>query len=145
MKKLLRLTESDLVGLVKKIINEEKKQKTKFFYNGDSMKIEFADSNYIKEILQQLPKNMMFLGIRNSEFADFSGINLCDYPDLVFVSLGGTKNNFEEQNFDCFESWGNGMFDRIEQPEAHIYQDEKTKSLPYKKGLSMNEGKRRIK
>lgn len=139
------MNESVLKRLVKKIINEEKKQKPKFFYNGDSMQIEFADSNYIKEILQQLPKNMMFLGIRNSEFADFSGINLCDYPDLMFVTLKGTKNNLEEQNLDCFESWGDGMFDRIEQPEPHIYQDEKTKSLPYKKGLSMNETKRRIK
>lgn len=146
MKKIVRLTESELIGLVKKIIQEEKIQKNKFSYNkNDSMMIEFADSNYIKEILQQLPKNIMFLGIMDSEYADFSGINLCDYPDLVFVSLRGTKNNFEKQNFECFESLAGGMFfERIEQPEPHIYQDEKTKSLPYKKGLSMNEGNRRI-
>ena len=145
MKRILQLSESDLVGLVNKVIKEHKKQKvekrkTQFSYSENrSMLIRFADSNYIKEILNQLPKNIMFLAIYDSEYADFSRINLCDYPELMFVSLRGTKNNLDEQNLDCFESWGNGIFDRIEEPEPEIYQDDRTKTLPYKKGLSMNE------
>ena len=147
MKRILQLSESDLVGLVNKVIKENKKQKvdkfkTKFLYGeSGSILIEFADSKYIKTILSQLPKNITFLAIMNSKFADFNGVNLCDYPKLQFVNLRGTENNLDEQNVDCFEKLSDFVWDRIEivQPEPAIYRDDKTEKLPFSKGLSMNE------
>jgi hypothetical protein len=142
MKKIIRLSESDLVGLVNKVIKEQKneKLKTKFTYSeSGSMVIEYADSKYIKTILSQLPKDILFLAIMNSQFADFDGVNLCDYPNLQFINLRGTKNNLDSQNIDCFEKITDFHWDRNEEPEPVIYRDVKTGTLPYNKGLSMNE------
>jgi hypothetical protein len=147
MKKVLRLTESELIGLVNKVINEQKKEKvnkfrTRFSYGeSNAMMIEFADSEYIKTILSQLPKEIRFLAIMNSKFADFNGVNLCDYPNLQFVNLRGTENNLDEQNVDCFEKIMDFLWDRIEvvEPEPAIYRDDKIGKLPFSKGLSMNE------
>jgi hypothetical protein len=142
MKRILRLSESDLVGLVNKVIKEHKneKPKTKFTYSeSGSMVIEYADSKYIKTILSQLPKDILFLAIMNSQFADFDGVNLCDYPNLQFINLRGTKNNLDSQNIDCFEKITDFHWDRNEEPEPAIYRDVKTGTLPYNKGLSMNE------
>jgi hypothetical protein len=148
MKRILRLSESDLVGLVNKVIKEQKneKLKTKFSYSeSGAMVIEYADSKYIKTILSQLPKDILFLAIMNSQFADFDGVNLCDYPDLTFINLRGTKNNLDSQNIDCFEKITDFHWDRNEEPEPAIYRDDKTGTLPYNKGLSMNEGMKRKK
>ena len=142
MKRILRLSESDFVGLVNKVIKEHKneKPKTKFTYSeSGSMVIEYADSKYIKTILSQLPKDILFLAIMNSQFADFDGVNLCDYPNLQFINLRGTKNNLDSQNIDCFEKITDFHWDRNEEPEPAIYRDVKTGTLPYNKGLSMNE------
>jgi len=142
MKRILRLSESDFVGLVNKVIKEHKneKPKTKFTYSeSGSMVIEYADSKYIKTILSQLPKDILFLAIMNSQFADFDGVNLCDYPNLQFINLRGTKNNLDSQNIDCFEKITDFHWDRNEEPEPEIYRDVKTGTLPYNKGLSMNE------
>ena len=151
MKRIIRLSESDLVGLVNKVIKEQKKEKfaNKFNYKEDvgSLLIRFADSKYVQEILNQLPKNIKFLAINDSEYADFSGINICDYPELLFVNVKGTENNLEELNFDCLRIFHKGIFERVQvdEPEPSIYQDDKTKILPYNKGLSMNEGMKRKK
>ena len=153
MKRIIRLSESDLVGLVNKVIKEQKKEKfaNKFNYKEDvgSLLIRFADSKYVQEILNQLPKNIKFLAINDSEYADFSGINICDYPELLFVNVKNTENNLEELNFDCLRIFAGdkGIFERIQvdEPEPSIYQDDKTKTLPYNKGLSMNEGMKRKK
>ena len=148
MKRILRLSESDLVGLVNKVIKEQKneKLKTKFTYSeSGSMVIEYADSKYIKTILSQLPKDILFLAIINSQFADFDGVNLCDYPNLQFINLRGTKNNLDSQNIDCFEKITDFHWDRNEDPEPAIYRDVKTGTLPYNKGLSMNEEMKRKK
>jgi hypothetical protein len=153
MKRIIRLSESDLVGLVNKVIKEQKKEKlsNKFNYWEDpgSLMIRFGDSKYVQEILNQLPRNIKFLAINDSEYADFSGINICDYPELLFVNVKGTENNLEELNFDCLRIFhgDKGIFERIQvdKPEPSIYQDDKTKTLPYHKGLSMNEGMKRKK
>jgi hypothetical protein len=109
------------------------------------MVIEYADSKYIKTILSQLPKDILFLAIINSQFADFDGVNLCDYPNLQFINLRGTKNNLDSQNIDCFEKITDFHWDRNEEPEPVIYRDDKIKTLPYNKGLSMNEEMKRKK
>ena len=148
MKKIIRLSESDLVGLVNKVIKEQKteKLKTKFSYSDSgAMVIEYADSKFIQTILGQLPKDITFLAIMNSQFADFDGINLCDYPKLTFINLKYTKNNLDDQNVDCFEKITEFHWDRFEDPEPAIYRDDKIGKLPFSKGLSMNEGMKRKK
>jgi hypothetical protein len=109
------------------------------------MVIEYADSKFIQTILGQLPKDITFLAIMNSQFADFDGINLCDYPKLTFINLRGTKNNLDDQNVDCFEKITDFHWDRFEDPEPAIYRDDKIGKLPFAKGLSMNEGMKRKK
>jgi len=48
--------------------------------------------------------------IRNSEFVDFSNIDICDFENLQIVNLHGTPNNFEEQDYPCFRKIGRFQF-----------------------------------
>jgi hypothetical protein len=45
--------------------------------------------------------NLIFLAIVDCESADFSDVDICGLPELVFVNLTGTENNFEEQGYEC--------------------------------------------
>jgi hypothetical protein len=51
----------------------------------------------------------------------------------------------DSQNIDCFEKITDFHWDRNEEPEPVIYRDDKIKTLPYNKGLSMNEEMKRKK
>ena len=48
---------------------------------------------------------LVYIGLKN---VDFSNVDFCQYPDLVFVNLSGTPNNFEETQDNCYEKFGNG-------------------------------------
>jgi hypothetical protein len=41
------------------------------------------------------------LSIVDCESADFSDVDICGLPELAFVNLQGTENNFEEQGYEC--------------------------------------------
>jgi hypothetical protein len=60
-------------------------------------------SKVVQKILSLLPSfsELTFLGIMDCESADFSGVDVCGLPELVFVNLIGTENNFEEQGYEC--------------------------------------------
>jgi hypothetical protein len=60
-------------------------------------------SRVVQKILSLLPSftELTFLAIMNCESADFSGVDICGLPELVFLNLKGTKNNFEEQGYEC--------------------------------------------
>jgi hypothetical protein len=60
-------------------------------------------SRVVQKILSLLPSftELTFLAIMNCESADFSGVDICGLPELVFVNLKGTKNNFEGQGYEC--------------------------------------------
>jgi hypothetical protein len=70
-----------------------------------------ASSNTVQNVLEQLPEELKFLSIIGCESADFSDIDMCGFPELIFINLKGTENNLEE-NIDCdFNNLSDGMYD----------------------------------
>ena len=142
MKRIVRLTESDLARLVKRVIREQDdsffdelekdldddKFESDFLYDSERNDIRSMDtsgklkhesnkdfvfldgynSKTVQKAISKLPKTIKFINFNNCENADFSGVNLCEYPELVFVNVKGTPNNFEETQEDCYEPLGNG-------------------------------------
>ena len=54
--------------------------------------------------------DVIFLAILECESADFSDVDICGLPNLTFINLYGTENNFDEQGYECLESEGGGMY-----------------------------------
>ena len=63
-------------------------------------------SKVVQKILSLLPSftELAFLSFMNCESADFSDVDICGLPNLAFVNLNGTENNFEEQGYECVDS-----------------------------------------
>ena len=120
MAKVVRLTESDLVRLVKKVIKEQpennyndisdlpenKKNLTKLMVLLDG-----ANARSIDKVLPKLSQDTRFISFINCEYADFSKVDLCEFPDLVTVFLRNTPNNLEETQGDCFEKLMDSLYD----------------------------------
>ena len=84
MKKVVRLTESDLTRLVRKVIKEP------------IVILEGKSSIYVQKVLRNLPPNVITIALKFCEGADFSEIDVCEFPKLLYVLLKDTPNNFEE-------------------------------------------------
>jgi hypothetical protein len=127
-RKIIRLTESDLTRLVKRVIRETNSDMPRrsmdeqpedidsedYSSYGEKtfQKITNASKREVDRFLENLPENTKFIQISDCEYADFSSIDICSFPKLVFMNLKGTENNFEEQNYDCpFSNFGNGVYD----------------------------------
>jgi hypothetical protein len=133
MKKIVKLTEADLSRIVKRVIREQDDNdmdELEGFVdhlrnNRDQMdvvKSDMTDDRFFhvegadRRTANQLLKNFLkvsrgrarFIAFIDCEEVDFSGIDLCEYPELVFVNLPGTPNNFEETQNDCYEKIGEG-------------------------------------
>ena len=102
-KKIVRLTESDLVRLVKKVVKEEYDDYDLQINPTYTVSIRGKSSRQVKRLISILKENISFLAILDCEYADFSDINLCEYPRLVSVRLVGTPNNLEETQDNCYE------------------------------------------
>jgi hypothetical protein len=109
-KKIMRLTESDLVRLVNKVIKEQDE------YEVDEPHYTFdrefglvllvgGNSKQVRKMLKNLPNTLKYLALRDCDFADFEGIDLCSFDDLKNVNLLGTENNLEEQGYECLDKW----------------------------------------
>lgn len=135
MKKIVRLTEADLARIVKRVIkeqqyNDDDMDELEGFVNHllnnrdqlDVIKSDTTNDQFFhvegadKRTANQLLKNFLkvskgkarFIAFNNCEGIDFSNVDFCQYPDLVFVNLSGTPNNFEETQDNCYEKVGNG-------------------------------------
>ena len=109
-KRIMRLTESDLIRLVKKVVKEQEE------YGLDEPHYQFdkdfgivllvgASSRQVRKVLRNLPNSLKYLSFKDCDFADFDGIDLCSYPTLKNVNLMGTENNLKEQGFECLDKW----------------------------------------
>ena len=109
-KKIMRLTESDLVRLVKKVVNEQDEYGVDephytFDREGGMVLLVGGGSRQVRKILRNLPNTLKYLALRDCDFADFEGIDLCSFEDLKNVNLLGTENNLEEQGYECLDQW----------------------------------------
>ena len=132
--KIVKLTESDLVRLVKKVINEQDnfsldepiykfdKQLGMLFLEGARAVKDFdknkvlvmkGNSEIVKKVLNSLPKTIKMLSFYHCEFADFRNIDLCEFPNLRLVGLIGTPNNFKRNQGGCFGDGDNDLYSRI--------------------------------
>lgn len=81
------------------------------YENGESMVLlNGFNSDSVQRVISKLPESIVFLSFVNCESADFSNVNLCDFPQLTFVNLEGTDNNFKKTQGDCFEKMMGGFF-----------------------------------
>jgi|LakMenEpi03Aug12_release.lakeMendotaPanAssembly.Ray.scaffolds.fasta_scaffold289359_2 hypothetical protein len=113
MKRIVKLTENDLTRIVKRVIKEQRmnvprrlKQDSEdgiLELNDQTILLDGASEETVNEVLSNLSGNERFIVIQNSEYADFSGVNICGLPELLFMNLEGTPNNFEEQGYECGE------------------------------------------
>lgn len=62
-----------------------------------------GNSESVKDVLSQITNSTKWVGLINCEYADFSDINICNRPNLIMITLTGTKNNFEEFNWECID------------------------------------------
>ena len=119
MKRIVKLTERDLTRLVRRVIKEQqmelqfptpKQRKKPHHEESDRLMLNGDSAEEVSEKLSELSKNTRFLAILNCEYADFSDIDICSYPELIAVNLKGTDNNFEEQGYECANDMGHGLY-----------------------------------
>jgi hypothetical protein len=128
MKKIVRLTEADLARIVKRVIkeqqyNDDDMDELEGFVNhlvnnrdqmdvikhmtNEAFHVEGADKRTANRLLKNFLKGSKgkarFISFQNCEGIDFSNVDFCQYPDLVFINLSGTPNNFEETQDNCYE------------------------------------------
>jgi hypothetical protein len=119
-KKIVRLTESDMIRLVKKVIKEQyddndfefnthirnDRGDTEYEHRDTLIFLKGKSSKQVKRAISNLSENIKFLTLRDCEYADFSDVDLCEYPKLMLVTLSGTQNNLEETQDNCYERFG---------------------------------------
>jgi len=110
MKKIVKLTERDLSRLVKRVIKEQENNDGIVELTEHMILLVGASEETVSKILNRLPKSIMFIAIRDSEYADFSNIDICSYPKLHMINLTGTNNNFEKQGYECINPEGGSLY-----------------------------------
>ena len=76
----------------------------------DLLNLKNLNSDEVRKSLSNIPTTTKFIRIKDCEFVDFTGINLCGVG-LIFVKISNTESNFDEQNYKCAEDLGNQMYD----------------------------------
>jgi hypothetical protein len=78
-----------------------------------SIKLHRKSSKVVKNFLNSLSTEFIetkFIMISDCEYADFSDIDICNLPNLAYINLRGTENNFNEQGYDCASEEGNSFY-----------------------------------
>ena len=116
--KLISIINKEKLGL--EITDDEKNKiknmkyvlnKASLFKSGKAM-FENQSSEVIQKLLSVLHlfPELQFLTISDCESADFSDVDVCSLRNLVWVVLKGTKNNLEEQGYQCVNVEGVEFF-----------------------------------
>ena len=123
-KRIMRLTESDLVRLVKRVIKEQyddndfefnsnirdDKGDLEHEHSGFKVMLKGKSSKQVQRLLSNLSENLHYLAFHNCEYVDLSNVDLCEYPNLKFVNIQETPNNFEETQDECYDKFDDGMY-----------------------------------
>ena len=76
----------------------------------------------VRDSLTNIPKSTVLLSIIDCEYADFNMVDLCnDYPNIKYVVLKNTDNNFEEQEYQCIEDSDDGRYIIEDDPKPSSY------------------------
>jgi hypothetical protein len=71
----------------------------------NTIMFENKSSEVIEKFLSilNLFSEVQILAIVHCEYADFSNVDICSLPQIMFINLTGTDNNFEEQGYECVD------------------------------------------
>lgn len=105
MKKIVRLTETELVRLVNRVIKEQEDgievdDNEVVEVSDRFVRIKNASSDTVQRVLSDIPKGVYFIKIQNCESADFSDADICSLVRLIMVTISNTPSNFEDV-VDC--------------------------------------------
>jgi len=79
-------------------------------------------SEEVRGSLTNIPKSIKLISIIDCEYADFNMVDLCnDYPNLKYVVVKNTDNNFEEQEYQCIEDYDDGIYTIEDNPKPSSY------------------------
>lgn len=127
MKKVVRLTETQLTRLIKRVIKEERVEriddrdvKDRRRNNEEVIAMDrymlmiynVKDGNKIVEAIKEFlsEPDGEFIIINECGYVDLSDIDFCEYPQLAAVNLHNTPNNFLETQEECYyEIFENGF------------------------------------
>lgn len=72
--------------------------------NKSSIRLKKRSSRVVKDFLKSLDtenRDITMFSLMDCEYADFSDVDICGLPNLTFINLSGTINNFEKQGYKC--------------------------------------------
>ncbi len=97
MKKIVRLTESDLARIVKRVIREQEENDGEFGHNyGDNVVlIQNKSKEEVDRMLSNVYSSPVFIAIKNCEYFDIDEHEdlICGNNNLLVLNLTGTANN----------------------------------------------------
>jgi len=103
--KIRHIEKSNLI-LEKRMLSEQADD-----FNSSQIMLKNKSSEEVRDFLTNIPKSLVFLSIIDCEYANFNMVDLCnEYPNLKFVVLKNTDNNFEEQEYLCIEDNVDGFY-----------------------------------
>ena len=119
MSKVIRLTESDLLKIIKRVIKEQvyyedpevRRERSK----SELIDISSVPSLHAKNILRYYKNTVKFLVFNDCGYIDFTDIDICSFPNLLTINFRNTPNNFEEVvncEFGKFVKESSGFYSR---------------------------------
>lgn len=108
------------LGDVKPMINEQYEENEENDTDRLQLMLQNKSADVVSEHLNNLSDSIRFIAIINCEYADFSDIDVCSMRNLAFINLAGTDNNFDEQDYECAEHFGEELYSLIDKDEKRM-------------------------